>query len=1237
MVTYYLSDTAITALKYEQLATAAPAVLNEAQGWICDKKVSLASPYTPGTTQAYATFVTEPSAFSTKGYRTVDPVSGTIAAGNWVLAFKVKSNAYYAQKGYVKFKLWRSTSADGSGATQITDGWKASAQVGFTAANQYQTGTVTWAAGSAVTLASEYLFLEVEWYATVSGGNNSAAVSWVHNEGAAEKLVTPAFLISALDWAYSKSHVVGYAAGAGTNYQKRVVVHFGSGTDGGEDVYCSSHCKTDFGDVRFTSSDGASLLDYWLESKVDGDYAVFWVEVADSLESAAKTIYVYYGNAPASTTSDGDSTFLFFDHFPGSSIDTAKWNGGTVDTAVASSIMSHSKASGVYSWLTTVNSFGPAVRYRAYGQVYQVGGPSSEHRFGMLNGVTNTEGAFIWYNSNVTKFKKIAAKSGVSTNTDMAQALDVNWHIFQVLYASSASCKFQIDANAVEEITTNCPSVAIPICSTVYSNNATEAISKFDWVFISKYVSPEPAHGAWGSEEINPASPVADSIGLSDLLLVKKLAFLTDAIALADSIRSPEAGWNFYKSHIINAAGGAGTNYPIYIQVHYGSGTDSGSEVYLNGKCRTDFADVRFRDSVRFDYSYWLEEKVDGDYAKFWVKINEDLTSINRTVKLYYGKSTAASLSDGPNTFLFFGTNSIIGWTQSFDPVGGDAGIAPVTDLVTYYKMSGAHGYDVNCYFGKAITVSNATGYRVRAYRISAVSADEGVSTTPSCKLNTSNGNQTGNLLVASWAITNMAVDATSYNNDFTSASTTFTLMILGQTHDPQGQASAIQTLDFRFTNIIVQKYFASGPAHSTWGPEVPSNITYVTDLAGLSDLLFVPTRGKIVPENLYLADILFCNKLLTVVSDSSLLTDGMSVISRLKNVLETIVGSDLVLRNRVIELPETLTLGDLIFNNKPLVEVLEAVNLLDEMYKQRYLGVTDGLGLVDQKLLDKLILETGSVTLTEYIVALAGSILKLVDGSLYLNDEVFVHHYPLVVEAVSLADSLLFSKDLIAAEFLGLTDYILRDKTTFATDDFLLSDDVRKGLLVAILETLGLVDVEKLDKALDVIGDIVEATDSSLCTKLLTSLADTFSVSDLALIANKLIPMLDAASVTDDIFKINNVLVVDEATLADLTRTLLKSVQLSENIALVDSSEFPFKIRGVTYDEVGVAVGGVTLWLFTTNDKVFHRELTSDVNGNYLFDVLDNTITYFIVAFKAGSPNKVGTTYRDITGELET
>jgi hypothetical protein len=114
-------------------------------------------------------------------------------------------------------------------------------------------------------------------------------------------------------------------------------------------------------------------------------------------------------------------------------------------------------------------------------------------------------------------------------------------------------------------------------------------------------------------------------------------------------------GWDHRKNHTITAASGAGEDYQIRLTVYYGSGNDSGSNVYLNGHCQPDFDDARFTDDDGVTpLDYWLETKTDNVSAVFWVEVEDDLSTYDRTIYVYYGNRFAASESNGTNTFLFF-------------------------------------------------------------------------------------------------------------------------------------------------------------------------------------------------------------------------------------------------------------------------------------------------------------------------------------------------------------------------------------------------------------------------------------------------------------------------------------------------------------------------------------------------------------------------------------------------------
>jgi len=98
--------------------------------------------------------------------------------------------------------------------------------------------------------------------------------------------------------------ITGSTDGALTNYQLKITVTY------------DSDMQPDFDDIRFTSSDGTTLIDHWLESKTDSSTADFWVEVPSIPASPdTTTIYMYYGNSSVSTSSDGNSSFDFYDDF----------------------------------------------------------------------------------------------------------------------------------------------------------------------------------------------------------------------------------------------------------------------------------------------------------------------------------------------------------------------------------------------------------------------------------------------------------------------------------------------------------------------------------------------------------------------------------------------------------------------------------------------------------------------------------------------------------------------------------------------------------------------------------------------------------------------------------------------------------------------------------------------------------------------------------------------------------
>jgi hypothetical protein len=127
-------------------------------------------------------------------------------------------------------------------------------------------------------------------------------------------------------WTYRKTITLSRPLGAVANYQMKLLVGESSGAVG-YDVHCVGHCLSTFDDLRFTTSDGTTLLDYWIESltgTTPNQLATIWVEY-DLIGTGDTTFYMYYGNASATAVSNGPNTFIFFDDFLGGSLDTDKW------------------------------------------------------------------------------------------------------------------------------------------------------------------------------------------------------------------------------------------------------------------------------------------------------------------------------------------------------------------------------------------------------------------------------------------------------------------------------------------------------------------------------------------------------------------------------------------------------------------------------------------------------------------------------------------------------------------------------------------------------------------------------------------------------------------------------------------------------------------------------------------------------------------------------------------------
>lgn len=66
--------------------------------------------------------------------------------------------------------------------------------------------------------------------------------------------------------------------------------------------------------------------------------------------------------------------------------------------------------------------------------------------------------------------------------------------------------------------------------------------------------------------------------------------------------------------------------------------------------------------------------------------------------------------------------------------------------------------------------------------------------------------------------------------------------------------------------------------------------------------------------------------------------------------------------------------------------------------------------------------------------------------------------------------------------------------------------------------------------------------------------------------------------------------------------------------------------IPGVTRDASGTPLGACTVDLYLTASKAFVATTTSDASGTFSFNAPSDLATYYLVAYKAGSPDVYAT-----------
>ncbi len=328
--------------------------------------------------------------------------------------------------------------------------------------------------------------------------NGSASNVSVTNISASGYTMTADLNVSSSDWQYNRRlNITGTTAGAQTNYQMKLTVYKGSGTDTPGVVYLGGNVRDDFGDIRFTKSDGITLLDYWIESYTSGVSAMVWVEV-DSIPASPNnaSIYLYYGNPSAISASSGASTFVFFDDFPGTGLDTNKWTSSGSVSVSGGKVSLGTGVTGIYSGL----NYNTNLVLRSKEKRHQTGSGGGETQSSFQdNTIVNSwdaSNSVTGYSYSVSGrgFDLFTRKAGnvwwSATNSNLFDG-GANWHTSELTWSDNLT-KWKWDDTVVGSTsdTTKIPVVTMRISFGTYTY-----LQELDWVAVRKYASPEPAWG----------------------------------------------------------------------------------------------------------------------------------------------------------------------------------------------------------------------------------------------------------------------------------------------------------------------------------------------------------------------------------------------------------------------------------------------------------------------------------------------------------------------------------------------------------------------------------------------------------------------------------------------------------------------------------------------------------------------------------------------------------------------
>jgi hypothetical protein len=258
--------------------------------------------------------------------------------------------------------------------------------------------------------------------------------------------------------------------------------------------------------IRFLENATSGLLPYWVESYTANSMTV-WVKRSIANDGDDHTIYVYYNNPNAGSASDGNATFMFFDDFLGTSLDTSKWNGlvgsgGSI--SVANSQLRLDKAEVVTkTWQITDG----VVEHRGYSaakEISMIGRANTNTSFGVFAAAETQGGHGFYTDSSIPSWSHAIVVANAIKASVVSPITTNKWYKYRFILSGVILQFIRFDDNWTQEASVNYTDTGGLtqgyIGLHVDGTGSGDRVAYYDWVRVRKYVDPEPTVSV-GEEE----------------------------------------------------------------------------------------------------------------------------------------------------------------------------------------------------------------------------------------------------------------------------------------------------------------------------------------------------------------------------------------------------------------------------------------------------------------------------------------------------------------------------------------------------------------------------------------------------------------------------------------------------------------------------------------------------------------------------------------------------------------